>query len=210
MKPRDVPLPLVVRLSTNGDAGRDDDATQPRSLFGEILDWMLAPLLLVWPMSIAATYLVASSIANVPFDHALEDSVTELARWVKISDGKTQLTLPVPARDLLRADDSDRVYYQVLGARGELVGGTGDLPIPREEEPQSPDVVQFRNDTVAGEEVRIASLSIDTHLGLGTRAPLVQVAETLSKRTQLGNEIIKGVTLPQCVILPIAVILVWC
>src|SRR5271170_6778504 len=95
---------------------------QPRSLFGEILDWMLAPLLLVWPMSIAATYLVASSIANVPFDHALEDSVTELARWVKISDGKTQLTLPVPARDLLRADDSDRVYYQVLGARGELVG----------------------------------------------------------------------------------------
>ncbi|MDX1670539.1 MAG: sensor histidine kinase, partial [Limnobacter sp.] len=35
-----------------------------RSLFGEILDWMLAPLLVLWPMSIAATYLVAKSIAN--------------------------------------------------------------------------------------------------------------------------------------------------
>jgi two-component system sensor histidine kinase TctE len=50
------------------------------SLFGEILDWMLAPLLLLWPMSIAITYLVAKSIANQPFDHALEDSVTVLAR----------------------------------------------------------------------------------------------------------------------------------
>ena len=53
-------------------------ATQPveriqRSLFGEILDWMLAPLLLLWPMSIAITYLIAQSIANQPFDRALED-----------------------------------------------------------------------------------------------------------------------------------------
>jgi two-component system sensor histidine kinase TctE len=53
------------------------------SLFGEILDWMLAPLLLLWPMSIAITYLVAKSIANQPFDHALEDSVTVLAQQFK-------------------------------------------------------------------------------------------------------------------------------
>ena len=26
---------------------------EQRSLFGEILDWMLAPLLLMWPMSLA-------------------------------------------------------------------------------------------------------------------------------------------------------------
>ena len=52
-------------------AGKEDDIQH--SLFGEILDWMLAPLLLLWPMSIAITYLVAKSIANQPFDHALED-----------------------------------------------------------------------------------------------------------------------------------------
>src|ERR1700740_3821931 len=60
---------------------------RPRSLFGEILDWMLAPLLLLWPMSIAITYLVAKSIANQPFDHALEDSVTVLAQQVRSIDG---------------------------------------------------------------------------------------------------------------------------
>ena len=36
------------------------------SLFGEILDWMLAPLLLLWPMSVALTWLVAQNIANRP------------------------------------------------------------------------------------------------------------------------------------------------
>jgi two-component system sensor histidine kinase TctE len=41
------------------------------SLFGEILDWMLAPLLLLWPMSVALTWLVAQSIANRPYDREL-------------------------------------------------------------------------------------------------------------------------------------------
>ena len=49
---------------------------QRRSLFGEILDWMLAPLLILWPMSIGVTYLVAKSIANDPFDHILDDKIT--------------------------------------------------------------------------------------------------------------------------------------
>src|SRR5438105_15345919 len=86
---------------------------RPRSLFGEILDWMLAPLLLLWPMSIAITYLVAKSIANQPFDHALEDSVTVLAQQVKQVDGRVVARLPGSARDFLRADDVDRVYFHV-------------------------------------------------------------------------------------------------
>src|SRR3569832_573701 len=38
---------------------------------------------------------------------------------------------------------------------------------------------------------------------------LVQVAETLDKRTSLANQIIKGVILPEFIILPIALALVW-
>ena len=37
----------------------------------------------------------------------------------------------------------------------------------------------------------------------------MQVAETLDKRSRLATEIIKGVILPQFVILPLAVLLVW-
>lgn len=211
MKIADAPLAPVARADDSG-AGpvpAPSGAAQPRSLFGEILDWMLAPLLLVWPMSIAATYLVATSIANAPFDRALADSVTLLAQQVKISQGRAHLALPIEVSDLLRADDSDRTYYQVLGTRGELVGGDAALPTPRDEEPPVPGVVQFRNDTVNGEEVRIAALQMDSHQPGVERQPYVQVAETLGKRAQLANEIIKGVILPQFIILPIAVVLVW-
>ena len=53
-----------------------------RSLFGEILDWMLTPLLLRVPVSIGVTWLVAQGIANAPFDRALEYNVQTLARLV--------------------------------------------------------------------------------------------------------------------------------
>ena len=48
---------------------------EQRSIFGEILDWMLAPLLLLWPMSIVLTWLVAQGIANQPFDRELAAKV---------------------------------------------------------------------------------------------------------------------------------------
>lgn len=51
-----------------------------RSLFGEILDWMLAPLLFVWPLSIAITHYFASSVATYPYDQALRENVNALDR----------------------------------------------------------------------------------------------------------------------------------
>ncbi|HWY72785.1 MAG TPA: sensor histidine kinase N-terminal domain-containing protein, partial [Burkholderiaceae bacterium] len=59
-----------------------------RSLFGQILDWMFAPLILVWPMSVSLTYLVAQSIAGAPFDQALTERAHALASYVHLEDGQ--------------------------------------------------------------------------------------------------------------------------
>lgn len=66
--------------------------------------------------------------------------------------------------------------------------------------------MQLRDDRIHGAEIRVAYTYVQQP---GARPALVQVAETLDKRAQLANEIIKGVILPQFVILPLAVILVW-
>jgi two-component system sensor histidine kinase TctE len=182
------------------------------SLFGEILDWMLAPLLLLWPMSIAITYLVAKSIANQPFDHALEDSVTVLAQQVKEVDGKVVASLPGTARDILRADDVDSVYFQLSGPRGEIVDGDRDLPLPNPDDAERSGRVHFRTETLHGTPVRVAYAWVNLQPLLDAseepRLALVQVAETLDKRAQLANEIIKGVILPQFIILPVILALV--
>ena len=90
---------------------------EQRPLFGEILDWMLTPLLLLWPVSLALTWLVAQGLANKPFDRALEYNAHALAQLVAPADrqGRVQFNLPQPASEILRADDSDIVYYQVMG-----------------------------------------------------------------------------------------------
>jgi two-component system sensor histidine kinase TctE len=179
-----------------------------RSLFGEILDWMLTPLLLLWPISLALTWLVAQNIAGKPFDRALEYNVQALSKLIVVKNRQVQFNLTASAREILRADDTDLVFYQVLGARGEFVSGERELPLPPDEEMGFEGEVRLREDIMQGEEVRVAYtwIKVDTP---GARPVLVQVAETLEKRKTLATEIVKGVMVPQFVTLPLAVLLVW-
>ena len=181
---------------------------EQRSLFGEILDWMLTPLLLLWPATLVLTWLVAQGIANKPFDRALEYNVQALSQLVTVQAGRVQFNLPAPAREILRADDSDLVYYQVLGARGEFVSGEKDMPGPLDDEKTEVGSIKLRDDYMRGQEVRVAYMYVRTDAP-DNRPVLVQVAETREKRSTLASEIVKGVMLPQFVVMPLAVLLVW-
>ena len=183
---------------------------EQRSLFGEILDWMLTPLLLLWPISLALTWLVAQGLANKPFDRAMVYNVQALAQQVKLGpDKRVQFNLPQPASELLRADETDLVYYQVRGANNEHLSGDRDVPLPpADEDKGSSYEVHIRDDEMRGLEVRVAYTWIRLDAD-GKRPALVQVAETREKRSVLAAEIIKGVMLPQFAILPLAVLLVW-
>ena len=188
--------------------------TEQRSLFGEILDWMLAPLLLLWPMSVALTWLVAQSVASRPFDRDLAEMARTVARQVQVQPGSLEkpsairLRVPEVVAEVLRTDDAERVYFQLLGARGEFIAGERDLPVP-DEAVAAGQELRFRDDEVHADAVRVAYLWLPATGVPGETAPLVQVAESLDKRSRLATEIIKGVIVPQFVVLPLAVLLVW-
>lgn len=181
--------------------------TELSSLFGEILDWMLAPLLFLWPIAIAVTHHVANNIANEPYDKALADNVKAISRQVKIADNRVLLNFPASARALLRADEDDTVYYQVLGPRGDLAAGDRDIPPIEKSEEQRPDEVYFRDEEVKGEDLRVAYQFLS--LKKGQQPALVQVAETRQKRGELSSKIVSGVLLPQFAFIPLAIILVY-
>jgi two-component system sensor histidine kinase TctE len=113
------------------------------------------------------------------------------------------------AAEVLRTDDTDRVYFRVFGPGGQHLAGDPELTNP--EEPPVLNELRFRDGEIHSEPVRIAYLWVSDADASVTdaRAALVQVAETLGKRSQLATEIIKGVIIPQFVILPLAVLLVW-
>ena len=184
-------------------------AREQRSLFGEILDWMLAPLLLLWPMSVGLTWVVAENIANRPFDRALTETARNLAQQVAISHNEVVFQLPPTISEFLKADNSDDIYFQVLGVRGEFVSGDRSLPVPVADEVREPGTVKMRADEIDNLPIRVAYVWVEVQGADEGQHALVQVAETLNKRSHLATEIIKGVILPQFVILPLAVVLVW-
>ncbi|MFN4103070.1 MAG: sensor histidine kinase N-terminal domain-containing protein [Tepidimonas sp.] len=169
---------------------------------------MLTPLLLLWPLSLGLTWFVAQGIADRPYDRALEFNLQALTQFVTVDEGRALFALTPQARDLLRADDTDLVFYQVLDRDGRLVSGDPAFPAPSDARPPRPGEIWLRDDVIRDEDVRVAY----TWLARGPardHVVLMQVAETRGKRSKLATEIIKGVMVPQFIILPLAVLLVW-
>ncbi len=190
--------------------------SESRSLFGELLDWVLAPLLFLWPMSLALTWFVAQNIAHRPYDAELARLVQALAANASAVRG-TQTRSPGhglaaeierSAQAILRGDNESQRWFQVLGRRGELLAGEAALVVPTDETVRAGEV-HFRDDVLRDESVRVAYLWMTAGNGERDNDALVQVAETLVQRDRLAIDIIKGVLLPQFVILPLAVVLVW-
>lgn len=182
-----------------------------RSLFGEILDWMLAPLLFVWPISIALTHYFANNVAAFPYDQALREHVSAISRQLKFVGGKPAINLPGSARAVIRADEIDTVYFHVLTRQARLLAGDKDFPPPEDLDSivSEPGEIYFRDAEVNGQELRVAYTFLNDTGMAPAQWVLVEVGETLEKRAQLSNKIIASVIIPQFIIIPLAVVLVW-
>ncbi|MCK9285194.1 MAG: sensor histidine kinase N-terminal domain-containing protein [Rhodocyclaceae bacterium] len=176
------------------------------SLLGEVLLWIFSLLLFLWALSVVMTYQVASSIANKPYDETLSNEVMALSKLLSFDGQRVKLDLPGAASELLHTDAKDKVYFQVTGPNGERVAGEAELPwIDAPEDGEAG--VRFRDDEVAGEDLRVAYQFVA--LPGAHRPVLVQVAETRHKRQGLAASIVSGVIVPQFVIVPVAVLLVY-
>ena len=191
-------------------ASSDNASIAParRSLLSEILDWMLAPLFLLWPMSIAITYVVAQNLANVPYDHTLANALQVLEQQVEIDHGAVSFRMSASARLALRTREQDGIFWKAMSPQGDLIGGDGDLPTPELKASTQINTIYYETQTLHDFEIRLAYLW--TNLSTRSTTPILLVAaESMDRRTELANNIIKGVIIPQFVVLPIAVLLVW-
>ncbi|MGE4339558.1 MAG: sensor histidine kinase N-terminal domain-containing protein [Pigmentiphaga sp.] len=179
-----------------------------RSLFGEILTWLLLPVLLLWPLAIAVTYVGARDSADSPYDRALASTLTLLTQEVRLLPDPAALTLSSATQALLRGDESDTMFYVVRGEGGKVLSGDRELPLPPNADRPLPGVIQYHDTQVRGFPVRVAYTWLDLRTEGGVPW-LVQVAETLEKRGQLANHIVRTVVIPQVAILALAVLLVW-
>jgi hypothetical protein len=160
-------------------------APRPGSLRGQLLRWLLGPLLVLVALNTISVYRNALDAADVAYDRSLLASTRALAERVSVVDGKVVADVPYVALDSFETDTLGRIYYKVTGIAGETVSGYADLPpvpanVPRSE--AYPALVRFYHANYNGQPVRIAALLQPVYDDSMRGIALIQVGETLEAR----------------------------
>ena len=202
------PLPHTSRVAVAESSARG-------SLFSEMLDWMLAPFLLVWPLSVGLTYLIGTSLANDAFDRSLASKTRALAEQTIWIPEHKSLKLMADLKTLLADDDTTAHFYRIDNAKGEFLLGEPELPALPLEQLLDDGLVAFRTVDFHESTVRIAALRRTDAMAntISNTAPagsiVVYMAESTEKRTALAREIMKGIVFPQMLVVPLMVFLMW-
>lgn len=194
--------------SQAGVAGADHHA--PYSLLSEILDWILVPIMVVWPVSLIATFVIAADIAKYPHDQSLANSVRVLASQVRLVNQNPVLLLPNASQAILRADEVDTIFFRVSQEDGRIIAGDAEIPaVSFEVDRQDRETIYFVDDTIGSEPVRIAYMVTTLREDDRLRDVYVQVGETLGKRNKLAGAITWLVMSILFILILIVVLLVW-
>jgi len=200
-------MPLLTTLSRRFGPG-----APLGSLRGQLLRWLLVPLLVLVALNTISVYRNALDAADVAYDRSLLASTRALAERVSIVDGKVVADVPYVALDSFETDTLGRIYYKVSGIKGETVSGYGDLPPVPDNVPRSeayPALVRFYHANYNGQPVRIAALLQPVYDDSMRGIALIQVGETLEARRGLSNQILFDTLTWQALLLLAVALLVW-
>ena len=179
---------------------------------------MLIPLLLLWPISLLLTWLVAIGVANKPYDRVLERDLQTVEALLAEQHNISVPSFESMSKLLSQSNGANHSYVQIRNIDGKFLAGEEGLPMARDEESISISEVNFRDEEYRGEKVRVAQRWANAplkNIGLsGEKIDrpsliLLQVAESYERRSTLAQEIVKGVMLPQLAILPLGILVLW-
>ncbi|NIA55944.1 sensor histidine kinase [Massilia sp. TW-1] len=209
------PSALLARLWPRAGrrAGADDAPAAPLgSLRGQLLRWLIVPLVILVAANAVSLYRDALDAADIAYDRSLLASTRALAERVSVRDGKVVADVPYVALDSFETDTLGRIYYRVSGLHGETVSGYDDLPPVPKDTPRSelyPALVRFYHADYNGEPVRIAALLQPVYDDSMRGIALIQVGETLDARRALSRRILLNTLLRQALLVLAVATLVW-
>ena len=154
---------------------------------------------------------------NTAYDRTLLASAKSIGEQLDVvGDGalaKVSVRVPYAALEAFEADNRSRMFYRVTGFAGELVSGFDDIPVWHgkiADKPPYAALVDFYDDNVRGQSVRVAVLLQPVAGIRGHGVAVIQVAETLELRESLTREIMLATLWRQVLLaLIIAGVVVW-
>lgn len=173
-----------------------------------LLIWLLVPLVTLFTIGTAVVYQIALSYSEDAYDRALFDSADDIVKLCQESlRNSGDIVLPTAAKDVLLADQYDKVYYSVLDDQGKLLAGDGKIKLDTDTSDDT-DNRHFFDGVVDGVEVRAISTVLKMQVGGKEHGWTIVVGETRNKREHLADQIITGFVMPQILIILLAALLV--
>ncbi len=169
----------------------------------KLLTWLLIPTAFIWIISSIGTYRLALWFASATYDRWLLDSTQSLAAQLQRVNGDITVDLPNAATKMLEYDAYDKIYFKVSGPHIGTIAGQAALPPPPTDQPVNKAI--FSDAKINGAKIRIASI----YVPMGKDLILVQVAETLVKRSRVALDIMASVVLPQFLLILLAGSAIW-
>lgn len=143
-------------------------------------------LVLAAVAGVYAAYSYGRSAADEAYDRLLTGAALQIAERISVNDGRTVVDLPLSAFELLSLAPNDRIFYRVVGPKGNTVTGFDALPLPDHHAPGNPQVFDttYRSVPVRAVEVRrrLAEQSVSGET-------TVIVAHTTDARASLARDI---------------------
>lgn len=173
--------------------------------------WLLLPLLALLALDAWLTYQRAMSAAHVAFDRSLEYSLKSIREGTRLVKGSVEVDLPYLALEMFESNAGSKIYYQIREDGGRTVTGYPDLPMPtRHAEPESYQTI-FYDATYRGEGLRMGVLRLPVHdvPSAQTRVVWIMVGETIEPRQALARQILTGSLLQECLLVVLALAIVW-
>jgi two-component system sensor histidine kinase TctE len=171
--------------------------SRTRSLRRTLLLGILLPVIAVLAFSSVQQYQHALQAVNTAYDRTLLASAKSIGEDLEVDGFEDQAVLrsPVPysALEAFEADNKSNIYYRVSSLNGDMVSGYAQLRFWHGSIPSRPvysALVDFYDDTVGTEPVRVAVLLQPVAGKNGRTMAVVQVAETLELRHTLARQIL--------------------
>jgi two-component system, OmpR family, sensor histidine kinase TctE len=167
---------------------------------------LLIPLCSMVTISTLVAYNLAAWFANEANDRELLNAAHAVAARLSEDSRGIVADLPKAVQAVLRHNDMDKFFYQVLNDEQVRLAGDAVLPMPVTS--THSDAPRFRYAKVNGEEVRMARIRVPLH-GLNNRIVIVQVARTLHARHELIHKIFLSIVIPQIMLIGLSLVTVW-
>ena len=169
------------------------------------LVWLVVALTCLMLATISISEFLVESAIDAPYDEKLIDFTRVLGHELR-TDADGGVSVRPGALQVLRSDRSDRIFYALREADGQVIAGEAQMPpLQGGLKPGQP---TLQNGQLGEEAVRVAALQIPDPRD-GARLITIQVAETLNKRMALTEALrTQAVALPQVLVLFVAILLI--